>query len=151
MSKAPSDRRILVIDVKELKRALLNEGLEVFRTRGDEVHLAERQNVQLMEAGVRVRGGASPTVTVVSRAQRNDAPLVSPEALFDLVRKRSVALREAGYEEVHAAAREIRSVSDPTQLLDIWYEVTWVRPVSALSEAVAEARRAMRTERYIVP
>ncbi len=140
-----------MIDVKELKRALHSGGLEVFRTRGDEVHLAERQNVQLMEAGVRVRGGASPAVTVVARAQRNDAPTLSPEALFEVVRARAAGLREAGYAEQGAAAREIRSVSDPTQLLDVWYEVTWSRAVAGLGEAVAEARRAMAAERYVVP
>ncbi|MFO0605869.1 MAG: hypothetical protein U0324_21980 [Polyangiales bacterium] len=140
-----------MIDVKELKRALVSGGLEVFRTRGDEVHLAERQNVQLMEAGVRVRGGEAPLVTVVSRAQRNDAPAVSAEAFFELVRARSSVLREAGYAESTASAREIRSVSDPTQLLDVWYEVTWTRPVATTAEAVAEARRAIAAERYIVP
>lgn len=140
-----------VIDVKELKRALHAGGLEVFRTRGDEVHLAERQNVQLMEAGVRVRGGASPAVTVVARAQRNDAPAVPPDGLFDLVRQRSASLRDAGYVELEAAAREIRSVSDTSQLTDVWYEVTWSRPVADIAEAVAEARRAMSAERYVVP
>ena len=140
-----------VIDVKELKRALIAGGLEVFRTRGEEIHLAERQNVQLMEAGVRVRGGDAPAVTVVSRAQRNDAPAVSPDGLFALVRERSAVLRDAGYVELDAAAREIRSVSDPTQLTDIWYEVTWSRAVASLDDAVAEARRAMSAERYVVP
>lgn len=140
-----------VIDIKELKRALQSEGLEVFRTRGDEVHLAERQNVQLMEAGVRVRGGASPSVTVVTRAQRNDAPSLPDDALLALVRERAAALRAAGYAETQSGTREIRSVSDPGQLLDVWYEVTWERAVSSLAEAVAEARRAMSAERYVVP
>ncbi len=140
-----------MIDVKDLKRGLVAEGLEVFRTRGDEVHLAERQNVQLMEAGVRVRAGASPRVTVVVRAQRNDAPALSAEAIYDAVRARCGALRDAGFTETACNAREIRSVSDHDQLLDTWFEVTWEREVSSLSEAVAEARRAITCERYIVP
>lgn len=139
------------IDVKELKRALVSAGLEVFRVRGDEVHLAERQNVQLMEAGVRVRGGSSPSVTVVTRAQRNDAPATAPEAMLDIVRARCGSLRDAGYVEVDAAAREVRSVSDTSQLLDVWYEVTWRRDVASLDEAVAEARRGVATERYLAP
>ncbi len=139
------------IDVKELKRALQDGGLEVFRVRGEEVHLAERQNVQLMEAGVRVRGGDAPGVTVVTRAQRNDAPALGPDAMFELVRGRHAGLRDAGYAEVAAASREVRSVSDPGQLLDVWFEVTWQRPVSSLPEAVSEASRAMRAERYVVP
>lgn len=144
MSNAP-------IDIKELKRALVADGLEVFRTRGDEVHLAERQNVQLMDAGVRVRGGDSPAVTIIARAQRNDAPTLSETVLLDLVRTRGGALSDAGYVEVQAGSREIRSVSDPGQLLDVWYEVTWRRAVDSLGDAVREARRAMQSERYVVP
>lgn len=140
-----------MIDVKELKRSLVTAGLEVFRTRGDEVHLAERQNVQLMDSGVRVRGGASPLITVVMRAQRNDAPTLDSGAMFDAVRARAAGLRAAGYDEVTSASREIRSVSDPEHLLDVWFEVTWQRAVASNEEAVAEARRAIATERYVVP
>ncbi len=138
-------------DVKSLKRALGAAGLQVFRTRGDEVHLAERQNMHLMEAGVRVRAGASPAVTIVVRAQRNDAPSLSPESLFDVVRAKTRALHDAGYAETEASAREIRSVSDASQLLDVWYEVTLTRAVASLDEAVEEARRAMAAERYVTP
>lgn len=140
-----------MIDVKELKRSLVTAGLEVFRTRGDEVHLAERQNVQLMDSGVRVRGGASPLITVVMRAQRNDAPTLDSDAMFDAVRARAAGLRAAGYDEVTSASREIRSVSDPEHLLDVWFEVTWQRAVASNEEAVTEARRAIATERYVVP
>lgn len=138
------------IDVRDLKKALVAAGLEVFRVRGDEVHLAERQNVQLMEAGVRVRGGADPAVTVVARAQRNDAPNLAADSLFDLVRDHTRALRDHGYDEVAAAPREIRSVSDEA-LLDVWFEVTLARKVGSIDEAVREARTAIATERYIVP
>jgi hypothetical protein len=140
-----------LIDVKELKRHLVAAGFEVFRTRGDEVHLAERQNVQLMDSGIRVRGGATPNVTVVMRAQRNDASSLNADAMFEAVRLRAHALRDAGYAEVASAAREIRSVSDPEHLLDVWFEVTWQVAVSTHDEAVAEARRAIATERYVVP
>lgn len=138
------------IDVRDLKRALVAAGLEVFRVRGDEVHLAERQNVQLMEAGVRVRGGADPAVTVVARAQRNDAPDLAEDSLFDLVRDHTRSLRDNGYDEVHAAPREIRSVSDEA-LLDVWFEVTLLRRVATIDEAVREAQTAIAAERYIVP
>lgn len=139
------------IDVKQLKKALEAAGLEVFRTRGEEVHLAERHNLQLMEARVRVRGGATPSVTVVVHAQRNDAPQLDDAALFALVRSRLDGLLARGYVEHDAAARRITSVSDPLHLLDTWYEVTLVRPVSSLDEAVVEARAAFAAERYVYP
>lgn len=137
--------------VKDLKRALIDAGMEVFRVRDDEVHLAERQNVQLMEAGVRARIGGSARVSVVARAQRNDAPSLSEGAAFELVRQRLSALRDAGYTEVSAASRELRSVSDPNHVLDVWYEVTFERSVGSLEEAVAETKRALAAERYVVP
>lgn len=139
------------LNVKDLKRALVSAGLEVFRVRDDEVHLAERQNVQLMEAGVRARGGSTPRVTVVARAQRNDAPSLNEASLFDAVRSHVAELRAAGYHEVGAAAREIRSVSDQSHVLDVWYEITLERTVDTLDEAVAEVQRALHVERYIVP
>ena len=148
---ASEEKGVPAIDVKALKRALVDAGLEVFRVRGEEVHLAERQNVQLMEAGVRVRGGEAPAVTVVARAQRNDAPELSPETLLDLVRARLAPLYTDGYVEVDAVTREIRSVSDKSQVTDIWSEVTLRRDVASLEEAVAVACHAVTTDRYVVP
>ena len=139
------------IDVKDLRRALVDAGLLVFRVRGDEVHLAERQNVQLMEAGVRVRAGENPAVTVVARAQRSDAPALGSDALLDLVRTRTTGLLDQGYREVEACTREIRSVSDNDHLLDVWHEVTYHRPVASVAEAVLQATAAIASERYVVP
>jgi hypothetical protein len=138
------------IDVKDLKRALVATGLEVFRVRGDEVHLAERQNLYLMEARVQVAGGGAPTVTVVLHAQRSDAPKMDPKSLLEVVRERAEVLKRDGYEEVDAKAREICSVNDGA-VLDVWYEVTLRREVSTLDEAVAEAQRVISVERYVIP
>jgi hypothetical protein len=138
------------LNVKDLKRALIGAGLEVFRVRDDEVHLAERQNVQLMEAGVRARAGGTPCVTVVARAQRNDAPALNETALYDAIRRALVPLVDAGYREERAASREIRSVSDD-HIVDVWYEVIFVREVTSVDEAVSEVKRALSVERYVVP
>lgn len=138
------------INVKDLKKALVAAGLEVFRVRGDEVHLAERQNIQLMEAGVKVLAGASPSVMITARAQRNDAPNLAADSLFDLVRDHTRTLVDHGYNEIATFTREIRSVSD-SALLDVWFEVTLSRPVGSIDEAVREAQTAISTERYIVP
>jgi hypothetical protein len=138
------------IDVKELKRALVATGLEVFRVRGNEVHLAERQNLQLMEARVQVAGGGAPAVTVTLHAQRSDAPKMEPANLLEVVREHAEPLKADGYLEVDAKPREIRSVSDDT-VLDVWYEVTLRREVASLDEAVSEAQRAIALDRYVIP
>ena len=139
------------LNVKDLKRALQEAGVEVFRTRDEEIHIAERQNFHLMEAGVRVRCGAGARVLVVARAQRSDAPAMPEGALYDAIRAHTTALSSAGYVEVSSASREIRSVSDPDHILDVWYELTLERTIASLAEAVAEVKRALETERYIHP
>jgi len=133
----------------DLKRALVAAGLEVFRVRDEEVHLAERQNVQLMEAGIRVKSGTAPRISVVVRAQRNDSPTVSEAVLYALIRERSEPLVLAGYREEQAASREIRSVSDD-HVVDVWYEIVWVRQTTSIEDAVNEARRAIAIDRYVV-
>ncbi|MBI5513447.1 MAG: hypothetical protein HY909_06730 [Deltaproteobacteria bacterium] len=139
------------MDVKILKLHLQNAGLEIFRVRGEEVHLAERHNLQLMEAGVRARGGERPALLVVLRAQRNDAPHEGAGALFELVRTRARMVLPEGFTETDAIARELRNVSDPSQVLDLWYEVTFERAISTPEEAVELALRALSIERYILP
>ncbi|MBL8605117.1 MAG: hypothetical protein JNK72_24520 [Myxococcales bacterium] len=138
------------MDVKQLRKALESAGLEVFRVRGDEIHLAVRQNVQMMEARVQVRAGASPRVMVATWSQRSDAPQWSDDQLFALVRDRAAALRAAGYDELGHERREIRSVSDESQVLDVWFEVSFARAVESLDEATAEALRVIAFERYVV-
>lgn len=148
MNKAPQSHA--TIDVKELKQALISVGLEVFRVRGNEVHLAERQNLHLMEARVQVAGGVEPSVTVVVHAQRADAPKLAPNTMLDMVRRHAVVLSKCGYEEIDAKPREICSVNDGA-VLDVWYEVTLRRAVATLEEAVSEAQRVFAVERYVIP
>jgi hypothetical protein len=139
------------MDVKDLKQSLQSAGLELFRVRGDEVHLAERHNLQLMEAGVRARGGEHPAVLVVLRAQRNDAPHEGAAALFEMVRTRARTVLPVGFLESGTCVRELYNVSDPSQLLDIWYEVTFERPITHPEEVVTLALAVLTIERYIVP
>jgi hypothetical protein len=142
---------VTALAVKELRKALVDAGLEVFRVKDDEVHLAERQNLHLMEAGVRVKASQPLRVTVIARAQRSDAPSLTADALFDLVRDGVRALSEAGYEELQAQSRELYSVSDAKQVLDVWYEVTFGCSFETVEAAISGARRALEVERYITP
>jgi hypothetical protein len=142
---------VTAIPVKELRKTLVEAGFEVFRVKDDEVHLAERQNLHLMEAGVRIRASQPYRITVTARAQRSDAPGFSPEALFELVRDGVRPLTELGFEEVAVQSRELFSVSDNNQVLDIWYEITLGRSFETLDDAISGARRVLEVERYITP
>jgi hypothetical protein len=139
------------LPAKELRKTLVEAGLEVFRIKDDEVHLAERQNLHLMEAGIRIRATAPFRVTVTARAQRSDAPGWTPDALFEVVRHGVRPLTEIGFEEQSAHTRELHSVSDQSQVVDVWYEVTMSCASESLEEAIGLARRALQIERYIVP
>jgi hypothetical protein len=142
---------VTVIPVKELRKTLVEAGFEVFRVKDDEVYLAERQNLHLMDAGVRIRASQPYRVTVIAHAQRSDAPGFSPEALFDLVRDGVRPLTELGFEEVSVQSRELFSASDSNQVLDVWYEITLGRSFETLHDAIDGARRALEFDRYIVP
>ncbi len=139
------------LPIKELRRTLVDAGLEVFRVKDDEVHLAERQNLHLMEAGVRIRASEPIRVTVTARAQRSDAPGLSPDALFELVRDGVRPLTALGFEEIAVQSRELYSVSDNNQVLDVWYEVTLGQSFETLDDAIGTTRRVLAVERYITP
>jgi hypothetical protein len=139
------------LPVKELRKALVDAGFEVFRVKDDEVHLAERQNLHLMDAGVRIRASAPLRVTVTARAQRSDAPGMDPDGFFALVRQGVRPLSEQGYQEHAVQSRELHSVSDANQVLDVWYEVTLVRSFDSVADAIEAARSALTVERYFVP
>ena len=71
-----------------MKRALIEAGFEVFRTRNEEIVLAERPRENLiMDSGVRLRLAASLEVRVVLRAQKADFPNEEEGRIFERVRK----------------------------------------------------------------
>ena len=82
----------------QLKRALVEAGFEVFRTRGDETVLARRVRENLiMESGVRVRASLPMEVRVVLRAQRTDFPGDDEALLFPRVRELGAHAMHAGF------------------------------------------------------
>ena len=77
-------------NASRIKRALIEAGFEVFRTRNEEIVLAERPRENLiMDSGVRLRLGdptdAALEVRVVLRAQKADFPAEDEVQLFDRV------------------------------------------------------------------
>src|SRR5262245_19590554 len=77
--------------IQDLKRTLVAAGLEIYRTRPDAVHLAERpRDNQILDAGISVRPATpegSIEVRVVMRAQRSDFPRDTADALYARVRE----------------------------------------------------------------
>jgi hypothetical protein len=138
----------------EVKKALREAGLEIYRTRGDVVHLAERVRENLlMDAQIFVRAGDPSTTSVgfVVRAQRNDFPNDGEEHLFARARLLGASAIEHGYHEVEAVVRRILDPGDGERTLDTWCEVQFEKPVANLDAAVVEARFALSIEKAAPP
>jgi hypothetical protein len=148
----------------EIKRALKEAGLEVYRTRGDVVYLADRVRENLlMDASTFIRG-ASVTlppdtdpaprplrVGFVVRAQRTDFPNDAEDHLFELARRMAGPAAERGYVEILAEVRKVLDPGDGERTLDTWCEVSFEKEVGELGEAVAEARFALSLEKAAAP
>ena len=142
--------------IQELKRALVQAGLEIYRTRPDAVHLAERpRDNQILDAGISVRPAGSDDrleVRVVLRAQRSDFPSDTKEIAWDRVRETAKAeLLVGGHAYVEHEARELPMLDpgDKSKTLDVWYEIVFSTIVPDLAAAIAEVRRVLVVEKYV--
>jgi hypothetical protein len=131
-----------------IRRSLIDAGFEVFRTRGDEIVLAERPRENLiMDSGVRLRVGALFEVRVVLRAQRADYPNDEEAALFERVRKLGARALAAGFAEMVTAATRVTDPGDDNRTLDTFYEITYTKTAPALPEAIDELKFALSLDK----
>src|SRR4051812_44891039 len=114
----------------EIKKALLAAGFEIYRTRGDVVHVADRVRENLlMDSGVFIRA-TGPTVGFVVRAQRNDFPGEPEDRLFERARALGASAVARGYGEVDTQLRKVFDPGDPERTLDTWCEVSFEKSVA---------------------
>src|SRR5512143_2232005 len=92
----------MVTSTKEVKEALLAAGFELYRTRGQEVCLADRVRDNLiMDSGVSVVcGGSELAVRLIVRAQRTDFPAEAAASLFGRARTLAAAAESRGFREI---------------------------------------------------
>jgi hypothetical protein len=127
-----------------LKKSLIAEGFEIYRTSPNWVALADRvRDNLLMDAGVVAMDGENLGVRVVLRARAGDFPGETPDCLFERARALGEDLRRKGYREVSAEAVPLPDPGDRSRTLDTWYEVSLERPVADESELFAELRYAL--------
>jgi hypothetical protein len=141
--------------IQDLKRQLVAAGLEIYRTRPDAVHLAERpRDNQILDAGISVRPAGPPDgaleVRVVMRAQRADFPREPVESLYDRVREiASVDLVGNGFTEIETREQRMADPGDKSKTLDIWYELVFSRVLGDLESAVAEVKRVLPIDKFV--
>ena len=144
----------------EIKKALKEAGLEVYRTRGDAVYLADRVRENLlMDAGTFVRAvpassslpPAPLVVGFVVRAQRSDFPNEGEPHLFARARRAAEPALGHGYREILAEVRHVKDPGDGERTLDVWCEVSFEKGVDDLAAAIVEARFALALEKAATP
>jgi hypothetical protein len=134
----------------EIKKALVVAGFELYRTRGNEVQVADRVRDNLiMDSGVSIRSQDSLVVRVVVRAQRSDFPADGTASLFDRARSLAAAAVARGYVEAGSLASPMQDPADPERTLDTWYEVAYEKAVSSLDEAMVEVGFALKFEKTV--
>jgi hypothetical protein len=131
-----------------IKRVLTDAGFEVFRTRGEEIVLAERPRENLiMDSGVRLRVGSSYEIRVVLRSQKADFPNEDEALLFERVRKLASPALSSGYTEINASVTPVTDPGEPSRTLDTFYEVTYAKTTAVLEDALVELKFAMSLEK----
>jgi len=126
-----------------LKKALLSEGFEIYRTSPNLITLADRvRDNLLMDSGVSVVEGPL-SVRVVLRAQSSNFPGEAPDGLYARARSLSAELLSHGYTEVSAQAVPVADPGDRSRTLDTWYEVTYGVDVAGDAALYGELRFAL--------
>lgn len=134
-----------------IKRALIEAGFEVFRTRGEEIVLAERPRENLiMDSGVRLWVGEPLEVRVVLRAQKADFPNEDEPHLFDRVRKLARPALTDGFAEIATSITRVADPGDAERTLDTFFEITYGKSAAAFSDALVELKFALDLEKRAV-
>ena len=132
----------------DLKKLLLAEGFEVYRTLSDRIVLADRVRDNLiMDSGVCAKIGEVPRVRFTVRAQGSDFPADSAEQILERARQLGREAESRGYREVSADSVEVRDPGDHSQTLDVWHEVAFERALADDAELIAELRYALAIEK----
>lgn len=140
------------LTIEDIQRALADAGIEIYRSAAEELRIAERVRLHIMDSGVRVVTIPDLAVEFTARAQRSDAPSAPSEELFQRVRD-AVGERAAnrGYEESGAEIVEVKDPVNEARVLDVWHEVTYRKSLDDFGATVEEVQWALDLDKYVRP
>jgi len=140
------------LTIQDIQQALANAGLEIYQSAAEELRIAERVRLHIMDSGVRVVTNCGLAVQFTARTQRSDAPSARSEDLFRRVRDEvGEAAGSRGYEESLAEIVEVKDPVDEARVLDVWHEVTYSKALDDIGAAIEEVRWALDLEKYVRP
>lgn len=137
-------------DPDHLKNALCDAGFEIYKEEPDEIHLAERIRLHLMDSGVTVKPGEVATIRFTGRAQQSDFPNERLEALGTRVTQTiGTEAEDHGFTECAARTTDVKDPMDPTKTLDVWAEVTYEKNVESVDDLLEDLRWALQLNKYV--
>ncbi len=112
----------------EIKQSLVESGLEVYRTTGQEVIVADRVRDNLiLDSGVRVRAGDKMSVCVIMGLRRGQFPNESDDQVFERLRKLTASASAHGFSEERSGTSAVNDPADAERTLDTFFEVVLVK------------------------
>lgn len=132
----------------ELKQAFRARGFEIYRVVGTHVVLAERVRENLiLDSGVSGSMGEALTVRFVVRARAGEFPHRERETLLAQARDLARPGLEHGFVEIEQREVPIWSPAEPTQKLDVTYEVVFEKTAANEHDFWALLRFALELPR----
>lgn len=129
---------------QNLKKSLVAEGFEVYRTSPNLIILADRvRDNLLMDSGVAVVQGEPLVVRITLRARAAEFPGDGADALYERARALAAPIRDRGYGEISCTSVPVTDPGDPNRTLDTWYEITYERNLGEEAELHPELRFAL--------
>ena len=143
---------VAAITSDELKRLVLEAGLEIYRASSEEIRIAERVRMHLMDSGVLLRLTDEPELWLTIRAQRSDFPNSSTDELSKIIRNAvGQTVTDLGFHEAQAVEREITNPVDDGHVLDVWYELTFAKRIQSPDTLVADLKSALSVSKCVSP
>jgi len=142
---------VIDLDVQSVAKALEDAGVEIYRHVGDEIQVAERVRLHIMDSGIRVVLEQGVRVRFTARSQQSDFPNALPDDLFAKVRGSiGEQANPRGYAETKSATVQVKDPVDDKRVLDVWHEVTYEKS-SDLDDLVDEVQWILKLDKYIAP